>query len=91
LRVGTHFVTLCVISKPSGKCLITHNSGFWPEAVGRTGRRFADPLLPVGRRSELVRDLPGTGSKTCAPGTSGSNEVTSFRAASQPIVAVFTY
>ncbi|PBP35502.1 hypothetical protein B1F69_30045 [Pseudomonas syringae] len=59
--------------------------------MGRTGRRFADPLLPVGRRSELVRDLPGTGSKTCAPGISGSNEVTSFRAASQPIVAVFTY
>ncbi|POP67717.1 hypothetical protein CXB35_19200 [Pseudomonas syringae] len=47
-------------------------------------------LLPAGRRSELVRDLPGTGSKTCAPGTSGSNEVTGFRAASQPIVAVVT-
>ncbi|MCF5166922.1 hypothetical protein GIW45_23330 [Pseudomonas congelans] len=70
LSVGTHFVTLRVISKPSGKCLITHNSGFWPEAVGRTGRRFADPLLPVGRRSELVRDLPGTGSKTCVYVTS---------------------
>ncbi|MCF5030348.1 hypothetical protein GIW78_13950 [Pseudomonas syringae] len=75
LRVGTHFVTLCVISKPSGKCLITHNSGFWPEAVGRTGRRFADPLLPVGRRrgpgdASLVRDLPGTGSKTCVYVTS---------------------
>ncbi|POP73623.1 hypothetical protein CXB37_22600 [Pseudomonas syringae pv. syringae] len=32
-------------------------------------------LLPAGRRSELVRDLPGTGSKTCACGTSSANQV----------------
>ncbi|OUM09460.1 hypothetical protein BW686_01880 [Pseudomonas syringae] len=47
-------------------------------------------LLAGGRGSERVRDLPGTGSKTCVSGTSGTTEVTSFRAASQPIVAVVT-
>ncbi|NVL62377.1 hypothetical protein E0I00_26760, partial [Pseudomonas syringae pv. actinidiae] len=31
-----------------------------------------------GRRSELVRDLPGTGSKTGASGTSGTTKVTHF-------------
>ncbi|EPM73884.1 hypothetical protein A3SM_23700, partial [Pseudomonas syringae pv. actinidiae ICMP 18886] len=34
-----------------------------------------------------VRELPGTGSKTGAHGTS---DVTGFRAASQPIAAVVT-
>ncbi|MCF5495674.1 hypothetical protein GIV81_24660, partial [Pseudomonas syringae] len=37
-----------------------------------------------GRRSELVRDLPGTGSKACARDASGTTEVTCFGAASQP-------
>ncbi|ATV15906.1 hypothetical protein CFN58_15595 [Pseudomonas avellanae] len=34
---------------------------------------------------ELARELPGTGSKTVACGTSGTTEVTCFRVASQPI------
>ncbi|PYD20600.1 hypothetical protein DND36_23255 [Pseudomonas savastanoi pv. glycinea] len=59
LRVGTHFVTLCVTSKPSRECWITHKS----------------KLLPGGRRSELVRDLPGTGSKTYVCGTSFANQI----------------
>ncbi|NAS95376.1 hypothetical protein CU664_06175 [Pseudomonas syringae pv. actinidifoliorum] len=59
LRVGTHFVTLRFTSKPSGKCRITHKSR----------------LLPGGRRSKLARDLPGTGSKTYACGTSSANQV----------------
>lgn len=62
LRVGTHFVTLRVTSKPSGKYQITHES----------------KLLPGGCRSELVRDLPGTGSKTYVCGTSGTTKVTHF-------------
>ncbi|KAA8696813.1 hypothetical protein F4W67_06895 [Pseudomonas caricapapayae] len=32
-------------------------------------------LLPAGRRSELVRDLPGIGSKTYACDTSSANRV----------------
>ncbi|KAA8713828.1 hypothetical protein F4W70_08400 [Pseudomonas cannabina] len=40
--------------------------------------------------SGLVRELPGTGSKTGAHGTSDVTEVTGFRAASQPIAAVVT-
>ncbi|NAT61776.1 hypothetical protein CU666_29965 [Pseudomonas syringae pv. actinidifoliorum] len=59
LRVDTHFVTLRFTFKPSRKCRITHKSR----------------LLPGGRRSELVRDLPGTGSKTCACGTSFANQI----------------
>ncbi|MBW8024977.1 hypothetical protein E0H95_29940 [Pseudomonas syringae pv. tomato] len=51
-------MTLRVTSKPSGKYQITHES----------------KLLPGGRRSELVRDLPGTGSKTGACGTSFANQ-----------------
>ncbi|RMR16757.1 hypothetical protein ALP89_04880 [Pseudomonas syringae pv. persicae] len=74
LRVGMHFVTLRVTFKPSRKYQITHESR----------------LLPGGRKSELVRDLPGTGSKTGACGTSGSKEVTHFRAASYPILIVVT-
>ncbi|WP_210434495.1 hypothetical protein, partial [Pseudomonas syringae group genomosp. 7] len=35
-------------------------------------------------RSGLVRELPGTGSKTDAYGTSGATEITCLRAASQP-------
>ncbi|RMQ25166.1 hypothetical protein ALQ08_104239 [Pseudomonas syringae pv. delphinii] len=35
-------------------------------------------------RSGLVRELPGTGSKIYAYGTSDTAEVTRFRAASQP-------
>ncbi|KPZ10036.1 hypothetical protein ALO40_102798, partial [Pseudomonas syringae pv. viburni] len=35
-------------------------------------------------RSGLVRELPGTGSKIYAYGTSDTTEVTGFRAASQP-------
>ncbi|RMR34399.1 hypothetical protein ALP91_04547, partial [Pseudomonas savastanoi pv. glycinea] len=68
-----HFVTLCVTSKPSRECWITHKS----------------KLLPGGRRSELVRDLPGTGSINGARGTSGTT-VAHFGTASQPIVAVVT-
>ncbi|RMO84356.1 hypothetical protein ALQ32_05450 [Pseudomonas syringae pv. tagetis] len=42
------------------------------------------------RRRPLVRNLPGTGSKTGACGISGTTEVICFGAASQPIVAVAT-
>ncbi|QOI06158.1 hypothetical protein D5S10_21225 [Pseudomonas savastanoi] len=59
LRVGTHLVTLRITSKPSRECWVTHKS----------------KLLPGGRRSELVRDLPGTGSKTCVCGTSFASQI----------------
>ncbi|EPM78733.1 hypothetical protein A249_34325, partial [Pseudomonas syringae pv. actinidiae ICMP 18804] len=34
--------------------------------------------------SELARELPGTGSKTGAHGTSGATEVAGFQGVSQP-------
>ncbi|OOK94117.1 hypothetical protein B0B36_24270 [Pseudomonas syringae pv. actinidifoliorum] len=46
-------------------------------------------LLPVGRGSELVRDLPGTGSKTVTYGVSGTTRVACFRAASHPFANKF--
>ncbi|NAS94859.1 hypothetical protein CU665_02050 [Pseudomonas syringae pv. actinidifoliorum] len=50
--------------------------------------------MPAGNsifcRSGLVRDLPGTGSKTCAQCVSVTTKVTGFRAASQPIAVVVT-
>ncbi|OOK99065.1 hypothetical protein B0B36_05885 [Pseudomonas syringae pv. actinidifoliorum] len=53
-----------------------------------------DAWLPAGNsifcRSGLVRDLPGTGSKTCAQCVSVTTKVTGFRAASQPIAVVVT-
>ncbi|WP_220793749.1 hypothetical protein, partial [Pseudomonas syringae group genomosp. 3] len=44
-----------------------------------------DASLVCDCRSGLVRELPGTGSKTCAHGASGKTEVADFKAASQPI------
>ncbi|OZI84119.1 hypothetical protein CFN58_27335 [Pseudomonas avellanae] len=45
---------------------------------------MACPCPLVFRRSGLVRELPGTGSKTGAYGTSGAAEVVNFRAAAPP-------
>ncbi|RMU24637.1 Pseudouridine synthase, partial [Pseudomonas avellanae] len=59
-----------------------------PRYSGQTKRhpvRTHNTLLPGGRRSGLVHDLPGTGSKTSAYGVSGTTKTACFRAASQPI------
>ncbi|WP_238591849.1 hypothetical protein, partial [Pseudomonas abietaniphila] len=42
-------------------------------------------LLPAGCRSALARDLPGTGSKSCACGVSGTTESPDFAAAARQI------
>ncbi|CAI8997047.1 hypothetical protein DAPPPG215_28175 [Pseudomonas syringae pv. tomato] len=51
----------------------------------RTGRSFACPGFLAFCRSGLVRDLPGTGSKTGKHGAPGKIKVACFWAASQPL------
>ncbi|SOS35660.1 hypothetical protein PSCFBP3800_04439 [Pseudomonas syringae group genomosp. 3] len=51
----------------------------------RTGRRFLCPRYPGFRRSGLVRELPGTGSKTSRLGAPDTTKVAGFGFASQPI------
>ena len=53
-------------------------------------RALATPLLPGRRRSGLVRDLPGTGSKTGTCGVSGRTGSTDFAAASRQIAGQAT-
>jgi hypothetical protein len=43
-----------------------------------------------GVGAQLARDLPGTGSKTCARGLSDKPRASGFRAAAQPIATVVT-
>ncbi|NAS90511.1 hypothetical protein CVE24_03365 [Pseudomonas syringae pv. actinidiae] len=50
----------------------------------RTGRRLVFPIYLGFCGSELARELPGTGSKTGAHGTSGATEVAGFQGVSQP-------
>jgi len=58
--------------RPESKAADPPQSRVWPE--GTHVMPGTALLLPERRRSALARDLPGTGSKTCACGVSGKTE-----------------